>query len=122
MRRRLRILLVEDEALVADYVSDVIDELGHAVAGLADTGEKALQQIAPGAFDLAVLDIKLRGPMTGIDVARHLGGTGIPHLFLSGSGDPATRRAAEATAPLGFLQKPLDSRRLRALLDGLAGG
>ena len=103
---RLRVLVVEDEWLVADYIVDVLEEAGHEVVATAATGEKALGHLERNAIDVALLDIMLKGSLSGIDVARAARARGIPHVFITGSGDPATRAAAEATGPLGFLQKP----------------
>jgi len=112
---------VEDEALVADYVADVIEEVGHEVAGFAATGERALQHLEQSRPDLAILDIKLKGKLSGIDVARRARELAIPHVFISGSGDPTTREAAEATQPLAFLQKPFSQARLVSVLGTAAG-
>jgi CheY-like chemotaxis protein len=117
---KLRILVVEDEALVADYVADVVEEAGHEVAGFAATGEKALQHLEQGRPDLAILDIKLKGSLSGIDVALRARELAIPHMFISGSGDPSTRQAAEATGPLAFLQKPFSQDRLVSVLRSAA--
>ncbi|KAA2235992.1 response regulator [Salinarimonas soli] len=116
MTRSLRVLVVEDEALVADYVADIIEDAGHTVAGVAATGEKAIELLESASIDLAVLDITLRGPMTGIDVASTARACGVPHLFITGSGDPSTRAAAEETQPLGFLLKPFSGERLIEVL------
>jgi len=117
---RLRVLIVEDEALVADYIADVLEEAGHEVAGFAATGEKALEALARDRVDLAILDIKLKGSMTGIDVAHAARDRAIPYLFISGSGEPLTRQAAEATGPLAFLQKPFDQEELVSILRAAA--
>lgn len=116
LSERLRVLIVEDEALVADYIADVLEEAGHEVAGFAATGEKALEALARDRIDLAILDIKLKGPMTGIDVAHVARDRTIPYLFISGSGEPLTRLAAEATGPLAFLQKPFNQEELVSIL------
>jgi CheY-like chemotaxis protein len=118
---RLRVLVVDDEALVADYVADLVEEAGHDVVGIAATGERALAYLARDGVDLAILDIKLKGTTTGIDLAVEARRRAVPHVFITGSGDPATREAALATAPLDFLQKPLDQRRLREVLARAAG-
>ncbi|MFC5086209.1 response regulator [Microvirga arabica] len=117
MMGKLRVLVVEDEALVADYVADVIEEAGHEVAGFAATGEKALEYLLHERVDLAVLDIKLKGSLSGIDVAQAARERAIPHVFISGSGDPSTRQAAEATGPLAFLQKPFNQAKLVSVLE-----
>jgi DNA-binding response OmpR family regulator len=119
--RRLRVLVVEDEALVADYVADVVADAGHVVVGIAATGRKALDYLDAAGVDVAILDITLKGDLSGIDVAGTARARGVPHLFISGSGDPATRAAAQATAPLDFLLKPFNEERLIALLERVPG-
>jgi len=113
---RLRVLVVEDEWLVADYIVDVLESAGHEVVATAAMGEKALEHLEQADIDVALLDIKLKGSLSGIDVAQVARACGIPHVFITGSGDPATRAAAEATGPLGFLQKPFSPERLMAIL------
>jgi two-component system, response regulator PdtaR len=117
---RLRVLVVEDEWLVADYIVDVLEDAGHEVVATASTGEQALGHLERTGIDIALLDITLKGSLSGIDVARAARVSGIPHVFITGSGDPATRAAAEATGPLGFLQKPFSPERLLSVL-GSAG-
>jgi two-component system, response regulator PdtaR len=115
---RLRILVVEDEWLVADYIVDILEEAGHEVVATAATGEQALGLLEPTGIDVALLDINLKGSLSGIEVARAARARGIPHVFITGSGDPATRAAAEASGPIGFLQKPFSPEGLMAILAG----
>ena len=117
---KLRVLVVEDEWLVADYILDVVEEAGHEVVAAVPTGVEALDHLEQKGIDVALLDIKLKGDMSGIDVAQAARARGIPHVFITGSGDPATRTAAEATGPLGFLQKPFSPAGLMAVLGGAA--
>lgn len=116
MSRRLRVLIVEDEFLIASYIADLVEDAGHEVVASVPTGEQALEQLARGDLDLALLDIKLKGRMSGIEVAQAACARAIPHVFVSGSGDPTMRSAAEATSPMAFLQKPLDQKHLDAVL------
>jgi CheY-like chemotaxis protein len=120
MNGRLRVLVVEDEWLVADYIVDVLEEAGHEVVATAATGEKALEYLERTLIDIAILDVKLKGRLSGIDVAHAARMRAIPHVFITGSGDPATRAAAEATTPIGFLQKPFSRAQLVAVLKGAA--
>ncbi|CAO4136645.1 response regulator [Methylorubrum extorquens] len=119
MSRRLRVLIVEDESLIASYIADLVEDAGHDVVASVPTGEEALKHLARGGLDLALLDIKLKGEMNGIEVAQIARAQAIPHVFVSGSGEPTTRSAAEATNPLGFLQKPFDQKHLDAVLSML---
>lgn len=120
--RRLRVLVVEDEGLVADYVADVVADAGHEVVGVAATGHRAIELLEANGIDVAILDITLKGDLNGIDVAGTARARGVPHLFISGSGDPTTRAAAQATDPLAFLLKPFNEERLIALLQGIPSG
>lgn len=119
MSRSLRVLIVEDEYLVAHYISDLMEEWGHEVVAMCPTGAEAIEHLKGGDVDFAILDIKLKGHLTGVDVAAITRAQDVPHVFLSGSGDPATRSAALATQPLAFLQKPVDERHLQSILSGL---
>lgn len=117
---RLRVLVVDDELLIADYVALLLEEAGHVVIGPAGSAPEALDLLQrSAAVDAAVLDIKLPGRMDGIalaaEIVRRHGP--VPFIFASGSGDPTTRQRAEAAAPLAFLQKPIEpDALLRALL------
>lgn len=119
MSRSLRVLVVDDEFLIADYIALTLQDAGHRVVGTAASVTDALHVAGTAEIDLAILDIKLRGEEDGIDLAQRLGPRGIPHLFISGSRDAAVSPRAQATKPLAFLQKPFDPARLLAVLAGL---
>jgi DNA-binding response OmpR family regulator len=78
-----RVLLVEDEVLVAMYVEDVLSDLGYKVIALATNLDEAIEQAGTKTFDLAVLDVNLAGQMS-FPVAAMLREREIPFLFLSG--------------------------------------
>lgn len=120
MSRSLRVLIVEDEYFVATYVADLMEDWGHDAVAICATGEDAIEHLKRGGIELAILDIKLKGDLTGLDVAEVARTQGVMHIFLSGSGDPATRSAARATDPLAFLQKPVNERQLSAVLSEVA--
>ena len=100
------ILIVEDEALVASSVEEVLGELGFWVAGIAASGPEAISLAAQTQPTLALVDIRLTGPMDGIEVACKLGELGVSSIFLSGLADAETVQRAELAQPLGFLEKP----------------
>ncbi|WP_408015423.1 response regulator [Sabulicella rubraurantiaca] len=111
----LRVLVVEDEFLIADYIVLLLEEAGYQVLGPATNAAEALKILeSDTAPDVALLDIKLPGGMDGIELAGEIARRSIPLpvIFSSGSGDPTTRRRAEAVAPIEFLQKPIEPRRL----------
>jgi CheY-like chemotaxis protein len=106
--RVLRVLVVEDEMLVAMNIEDMLLDLGHEVAGLASRLEPALQLAAEGTFDLAMLDVNLAG-QPSFPVADVLIGRGIPFLFATGYG---VKGIAEAYRDRPVLQKPFRARDL----------
>ncbi len=106
-QRRASILIVEDEALIASYIQEVLEESGFAVAGIASSGPEAIALASTSKPDLALVDIKLAGPMDGIEVARLMQTRfNVPSIFLSGLCDPETTARAKTASPLGFLEKP----------------
>lgn len=101
------ILIVEDEALVASCIEEVLGELGFQVAGIAASGPEAIALVAESRPVLALVDIRLTGPIDGIELACRLRQEfGVRSIFLSGLADADTAHRADAAQPLGFLQKP----------------
>src|SRR5947209_19336976 len=101
------ILIVEDEALVASYIEEVLGESGFRVAGIAASGPEALSLAAEAGPALALVDIRLSGPIDGIELACQLRQKfDMPAIFLSGLVDDETTRRAAAAEPLAFLRKP----------------
>src|ERR1700735_1459246 len=103
-----RILLVEDEYLITMLVEDMLGELGYAVAATADRLEDALALARTGAFDAALLDVRL-GDRASYPVAEALTARGIPFAFVTG-GDGSGLDAAYGAAPV--LRKPFRRRDL----------
>jgi CheY-like chemotaxis protein len=103
----ISILIVEDEALVASYIEEVLAELGFRVAGIAASGTEALSLAAENRPSLALVDIRLTGPIDGIELACLLRQKfALPAIFLSGLIDAETIERAGVAEPLGFLPKP----------------
>src|ERR1700730_11617184 len=101
------ILIVEDEALVASYIEEVLAESGFRVAGIAASGPEALSLAEETQPRLALVDIRLTGPIDGIELACVLRQTfWIPAIFLPAPADNEPPRRAAIAEPLGFLPKP----------------
>jgi two-component system, response regulator PdtaR len=116
------ILIVEDEALVSTYIRNVLEESGFLVCGVASSGPEAVSLASERYPDLALVDIKLAGPMDGIEVAQLMNEKlGVRSIFLSGVHDPQTMERAKVANPLGYLQKPFrPSQVFNALEKALA--
>lgn len=123
LRRTATILIVEDEALIASYIQEVLAESGFKIAGVASSGAEAMSLASASPPDLALVDIKLAGPMDGIEVAQLMRSRFNVHsIFLSGLCDPDTMERAKSAAPLGFLEKPFrPSQVFNALERALSG-
>jgi CheY-like chemotaxis protein len=111
------ILIVEDEALIASYIHEVLVESGFVVTGIAASGVEALSLAGEHKPRLALVDIRLAGPIDGIEAACRLRRRfAVPTIFLSGLLDSDTVERARAAEPLGFLHKPfLPSQMFNAI-------
>ena len=102
-----RVLIVEDEMLVAWEVSDMLGTSGHLVCGIAATAEEAVRLAAEQRPDLILMDVTLKGPRDGIEAATAIQASQPARiLYVTAHSDPATRARMEATAPIGILHKP----------------
>ncbi|MBX3595162.1 response regulator [Sphingomonas sp.] len=98
-----RILVVEDEPLIAMMLEDFLDMLGKEVAGTADTVDTALPLVAAGGIDAAILDVNLRGGETSWPIADALADAGVPFILATG-GNSDTIADAHRDRPV--LAKP----------------
>ncbi len=113
-----RILIVEDEAIVAKDISLSLRNLRYHVVGIAATGEEAIGKAATSNPDIILMDIRLAGSMDGIETAREIHKTQkIPVVFLTAHADQATLNRAKTIAPFGYLVKPFAERELEAALE-----
>lgn len=102
-----RILVVEDEFLVAMMLENDLNDAGFKVVGLANSAEKAVAMAKTEQPDLIIMDIRLIGERDGIDAATQIyNETGIRSIFATAHGDRQSRARAEAARPVGWLQKP----------------
>lgn len=109
-----RILVVEDEPLVAFDNEHLLGEAGYQVVATVDTVAEAVRWIAGAALDLVLTDISLHGDGNGLDVARAANKKGVPVLFVTGECPPEAQPLA-----IGCLDKPYSSRTLNAALDAV---
>jgi CheY-like chemotaxis protein len=101
------ILIVEDETLIASFIDAVLEISGFRVAGIAGSGPEALVLAAQTRPALALVDIRLNGPLDGAELACLLRDRlAIPAIFVSGIVDRDILQRAKAARPLGFVVKP----------------
>ncbi|GAO44674.1 sigma-54-dependent transcriptional regulator [Flavihumibacter petaseus] len=111
-----RILIVEDEFIIANDLQLILEKAGYAVIGIAVSGEEADAFISRKP-DLVLLDIRLKGRQSGIDIARKLRTEHIAFIYLSANSNQKILEAAKATEPDGFLVKPFREKDLLIALD-----
>ncbi len=103
-----KVLIVEDEAIVASDIERRLRKAGYVVPAIAASGEQALKRIEQTSPDLVLMDINLQGPTDGIQVASEVRDRyQLPVIFLTAYADKATLDRAKATEPFGYLAKPI---------------
>jgi DNA-binding LytR/AlgR family response regulator len=118
----LKVIIVEDEMLLAMELEYEIQAAGHAVVGIAATKEQALELVRAGLPEFAFVDIHLQDGPTGIDLGRQLAKQGIPYVFVSGN---IKKLPADFAGAIGAIEKPYTMNGMAnaiAYLSDLVGG
>jgi two-component system, response regulator PdtaR len=117
----LRVLVVEDDALLRAQVEQFLADLGHTIPGSAGSAQRAIAEAERTRPDVVLMDIELGGPEDGIYAAHQIRSRfGIPTVFMTGSTDPDTYKRALLAQPLAYLAKPILLARLREALSHVA--
>lgn len=112
-----KFLIVEDEFIVANDLRLMLLRAGHEVCGIASSVAQARRNMEVKDPDWLLLDVRLAGEKTGIDLGAELNRERIPFLYISANTNQSTLEAAKATQPYGFLVKPFRERDLLVMLD-----
>jgi len=112
-----KILIVEDEFIVANDLKIMLKKAGYQVTGIASSVVQARKSIAEKKPDWVLLDIMLKGDLTGIDLAWELREINLPFLYISANTNQTTLEAVKETQPYGFMVKPFRERDLIVMLD-----
>ena len=115
---KIRILIVEDEYIIANDIQTSLENMGYEVCGMAASGKKALTLTKELSPDLILMDIMLKGDMDGIETAAMIRETyDISVIFLSAYSDDGILDRAKQTLPFGYLIKPFRDRELKAAIE-----
>jgi two-component system, response regulator PdtaR len=113
-----RILVVEDETIVAMDIANTLRKLGHEITDSVPSGEQAIASVKKNQPDLIFMDIGLKGEMDGIETAAQIRSLyRIPVIFLTAFVDEKTLDRAKATVPAGYLTKPFEENDLRIAIE-----
>jgi DNA-binding NarL/FixJ family response regulator len=106
--RNKKILIVEDEIIIAMDIQNTLKSLGYEMISIAESGESALEVIARDRPDLVLMDIGLSGSMDGIDTATQIQAVepNLPVMFLTSYSNIRVRERAEKVTHCGYLLKP----------------
>lgn len=113
-----KILVVEDEVIVAKDLQNRLRKLGYCVPAIAASGEEAILKAAEAIPDLVLMDIRLRGEMDGVEAAREIHSRyDIPIVYLTANSDTLTFERVKSTKPQGYLIKPFKERELYSTIE-----
>ncbi|MFK8182999.1 MAG: response regulator [Phormidesmis sp.] len=113
-----KIMVVEDESVISLDIRNSLVKMGYTVSGVAATGESALMKISKNRPDLVLMDIHLKGDMSGIDVSEKIkADMQIPIVYLTANADGRTFQEAKETDPYGYLLKPFEERELGIAIE-----
>jgi DNA-binding LytR/AlgR family response regulator len=118
MEKKTKILIVEDEMIIAANISLQLTSLGYEVTGIMPRGEDALLHIEDNEPDILLLDINLKGKLDGIETAEVMQKThNIPVIYLTANIDDAHFNRAKQTHPYGFISKPFKKLDLQRAIE-----
>lgn len=113
-----KILVVEDERVVARDIEKRLKKLGYIVPASVASGEEAIEKVAELRPDLVLMDIRLKGRMDGIEAAEQIRADfNTPVIYLTAYADEVTLQRAKVTEPFGYIVKPFDERDLHVAVE-----
>jgi diguanylate cyclase (GGDEF)-like protein/PAS domain S-box-containing protein len=113
-----RIMVVEDERIIALHLRQQLEKLGYQVVGVVASGEQALENVRALEPDVMLMDIHIEGALDGIETAARMPeDLQIPVVYLTAYSEEATLARARATRPYGYLLKPFAERELHATIQ-----
>jgi len=112
------ILIVEDDSLIADSLSDMLEILGHKIIAVAESYDDAIKAFEQNDVELALLDIQLNGEKSGIDLAERIKEDfQVPFIFTTAFADKETIKRASIHGPYGYIVKPYGMKDINAGIE-----
>ena len=113
--QKIKILIVEDEYIIAEDIKRSLLILQYDVIGILSTGEQVINFVEQQQPDLILMDIMLQGDMTGLEAARSINEKyDLPIIFLTGYANESILQEATKANPFGYLLKPFEDKELHA--------
>ena len=118
MDQTVRILIVEDNVIIADDMQSMLEEIGYEIVSSVMAFEQAVKVLAENEVDLVLIDIVLASDKTGIDLGKHIREKyNIPFVFITSNSDRATVESAKLVKPNGYLVKPFEQQDLYTAIE-----
>ena len=118
MERPIRILIVEDNVIIADDMQSMLEEIGYEIVDNVIVYEQAERVLKAEQVDLVLIDIILASDKTGIDLGKHIRENyDIPFIFVTSNSDRATVENAKTVKPNGYLVKPFEQQDLYTSIE-----
>ncbi|SMG25554.1 LytR/AlgR family response regulator transcription factor [Arenibacter troitsensis] len=118
MEQPIRILIVEDNVIIADDMQSMLEEIGYEIVDNVIVYEQAVEVLKNKEVDLVLIDIILASDKTGIDLGKHIRENyNIPFIFVTSNSDRATVENAKTVKPNGYLVKPFEQQDLYTSIE-----
>ena len=118
MGSKIKILIVEDESIVAEDIQNSLKSLGYYVSNIITSGEGVFKEVKNNPPDIILMDIVLKGQLSGIDVAEKIKEKfEIPVIYLTAYANMQTLQKAKLTEPYGYMVKPFNIKELQSTLE-----
>jgi CheY-like chemotaxis protein len=115
-----RVLLVEDNYIISFELKSALESMGYKVVSIEITGEDAMREALEKLPDVILMDIKLKGEMTGVESAKLIHAkVKIPIIFISAYSTMESGHDSYTSGPTGFLLKPIDYGNLNEVIESL---
>jgi CheY-like chemotaxis protein/DNA-binding PadR family transcriptional regulator len=112
-----KILVVDDEAIITMQLEERLSAMGYTVAGMASSGEDAIEKARRLAPDLVLMDIVMPGKLNGIEAAKTIAEMDIPVVFVTSYADDAIIEKAKQVGPYGYIVKPFNELEIKAAIE-----
>jgi CheY-like chemotaxis protein len=114
-----RILVVEDEAIIAMDIQNILKKIGYSSAEVVHSGEESIEKVAEGRPHLVLMDIKLKGNLDGIQAAHQISQKyNVPVVYITAYGDENTLKRVDGTGRFGYITKPFEETELQTTIQG----
>lgn len=118
MEHPIKILIVEDNVIIADDMQSMLEEIGYEIVDNVIVYEQAVEVLKNNQVDLVLIDIILASDKTGIDLGKHIRDNyNIPFIFVTSNSDRATVENAKTVKPDGYLVKPFEQQDLYTSIE-----